>query len=222
MLTNKMKQHGFTLPELMIALVINSILIIALVAAVSANLNHYNTIINTNRLNQQLEAALAIMSNDIRRAGYSANAANDLGLDQNNNPFMTSTTDISVNAANNCIIFTYDHAKNGTLPAISASYDDDRYGFQLNNGVIQARPQGAAFSCSSPTAGWDNMTDPNLITITALTFTLNTSTVTTGPGTKGIAVRSVDITISGHLTNNASISSTVTQHIRLRNDKFIP
>jgi type IV pilus assembly protein PilW len=216
------KQCGFTMAELMIALVINSILVIGLIAAVSANLRHYNTTINTNRLNQQLETALDMMANDIRRAGYWENAYTDIGLDQNSNPFMANGVDISVNNTNSCILFAYDHSKNGSLPAISASYNDERYGYRLNGTVIQARPPGAAYDCSAAAGAWDNVTDANVVTITGLTFTLTTKTITTGPGARGIAMRSVDISVSGRLTSDATITNTLTQHVRLRNDKFIP
>ena len=66
------------------------------------------------------------------------------------------------------------------------------------------------------------MTNSNVINITALTFTLNTTTLTTGPGTRGVAIRSVDITLTGRLVNDATVTKTLTQHIRIRNDKFIP
>lgn len=211
---------GFTLIELMVVLTISSVLFIALSAAFIANINHYQKVINTTRLNQQLEAALRIMSSDIRRAGYWLNARNDIGTNTNNNPFMTNTTDISVNAANNCILFTYDYGKTGTLPAISSGSDDDRYGFQLSNNAIQTRPPGASFSCGAN--DWETMTDTSTISITALTFTLNTSTITTGPGTQGITQRSVDISVTGQLVSDATVTNTLTQHVRIRNDKFIP
>src|SRR5690242_10382660 len=115
------KNSGFTLTELLVALAVSALLFTALCSIFIANIVHYLKVLNTNRLNQQLESVLALMSNDIRRAGYWANANGDVGLHQNNNPFMTSSTDISVNAANNCILFTYDHANNGVLPAISSS-----------------------------------------------------------------------------------------------------
>lgn len=214
------KNSGFTLTELLVALAVSALLFTALCSIFIANIVHYLKVLNTNRLNQQLESVLALMSNDIRRAGYWANANGDVGLHQNNNPFMTSSTDISVNAANNCILFTYDHANNGVLPAISSSADDDRYGFQLNNQTIQARPPGAAFACGA--GGWESITDTHVIQITALTFTLNTSTVTTGPGTKGLAMRSVDISLTGQLASDPTVTKTLTQHVRIRNDKFIP
>ncbi|MDR3476517.1 MAG: prepilin-type N-terminal cleavage/methylation domain-containing protein [Gammaproteobacteria bacterium] len=215
------KQSGFTLPELVIALVVNIIVLAALVSIFVTNLQHYRKVINTNRLNQQLQTAMDIMSSDIRRAGFWSNASNDLNLDQNNNPFMTSTTDISVTGGN-CILFTYDHNQNGALPSISASSDDERYGYRLNGQTLQSRPWGASFACNAAASAWENITDPNVLLITNLTFTLNTQTILTGPGTAGITIRSVDISMTGTLANDTTTTKTITEHVRIRNDKFIP
>jgi prepilin peptidase dependent protein B len=216
------KQSGFTLTELLVALSLNILVLIALISIFVANLQHYRTVLNTNRLHQQLQSAMDIMSSDIRRAGYWANASNDLALNQNNNPFMASGTDISVGTGNTCILFTYDNSKNGSLPAISTSYDDERYGYRVNSQVLQTRPWGASFSCTASANAWENITDSTVILITNLTFTLNTQTITTGPGTARIILRSVDITLTGRLTSDATVTKTLTEHIRIRNDKFQP
>lgn len=214
--------RGFTFTELLVALTISALLFSLLIGVFIANLNHYHKSVNTNRLNQQLQSTLDLMTNDIRRAGYWANANGDVGTNQNNNPFMASATDITVNASKNCILFTYDHGNTGTLPSISSSYDDDRYGYRLSNGAVQTRPPGASFSCTAASSAWENVTDTNIINITDLTFTLNSSTVTTGPGVQGLTMRSVDISITGQLVSDSTIARTLTQHVRIRNDKFIP
>lgn len=213
-------QRGFTFTELLMALTINLFLFGALLTAYLANIDHYNETLQTLRLNQQLQTILNIMSNDIRRAGYWANANSDINLATNSNPFMGVGTDLTITGS--CILFAYDRDNNGVLPSISSGIDDERYGFRLINNAVQARPPGAAFSCAATQTAWENLTDPNLIQITALTFTLNSRTITTGPGTQGILLRSVDITITGRLTSNNAITKTLTQRIRLRNDKFIP
>ena len=216
------QQRGFTLVELLVALALNIVVLVALVSIFVANLQHYRIMLNTNRLYQQLHSAMDMMSTDIRRAGSWVNARNDLGLDQNNNPFMASGADITIGSPNSCILFTYDHNKTGTLPAISSSSDDDRYGYRLNGQVLQARPWGAAFSCAASAASWENMTDSSFMQVTALSFTLTTQTITTGPGTAGIQLRSVDITLTGRLASDATVTKTLTEHIRIRNDVFIP
>lgn len=215
-------RRGFTLVELLIALALNAIILTALISIFIANLYHYRNVINTNRLEQTLQAAMDIMANDIRRAGYWSNASNDLALDQNNNPFMASGLDVALGNSNTCILFSYDHDFNGALPSISSSYDDERYGYRLNGQAIQSRPWGATFSCSASASAWENITDPTIVTVTALTFSLTTQTVTTGPGTAGITLRSVDVTLTGQLASDSTVTKTITQHIRIRNDKFIP
>lgn len=223
MLINKQsKQAGFTFTELMIALTINALLFGALITIFLANLQHHKRSINTDRLNQQLQSALDIMSDDIRRAGYWANANTDVGLHQNNNPFMAAGIDLTINPAGNCILFAYDHDNNGSLPAVSSSVDDERYGFRLSNGALQTRPPGAAFICTAVNTAWENATDPSFIEITNLSFVQSTKNITTGPGTKGISMRSIDISITGRLTSDNTVTRTLTQHVRIRNDKFIP
>lgn len=216
------KHMGFTLVEAMIALVINLILFAALMVMFSKNLEHNTQSINTNRLYEQLQSAMQVISSDIRRAGYWGNAKNDVGTGLNNNPFVTNSADVSINGANNCILLSYDHNSDGALPAISSTIDDERYGYRLNNGAIQARPPGAPFDCAASSTSWENMTDPNVITITALSFTPINTTLTTGPAAQGVIIRSIDITITGRLVNDASVTKTLTQHVRIRNDKFIP
>jgi prepilin peptidase dependent protein B len=220
----KCHQQGFTLVELMVALVVNALIFIFLIAIFTTNLSHYNTILSTNRLNQQLEEIMQIMTTDIRRAGYWANANTNVGTGNNTNPFQNSGTgtDIAVGGpGNSCITFTYDHNNNGVLAAISSTSDDERYGYRLNGTNIQTRPWGAALSCTSPATAWETMNDAS-ITITALTFTINSSTLTTGPGAQGITERSVDITLTGNLTSNTAITKTMTQHVRINNDYFVP
>lgn len=216
------KNSGFTLVEIIIALAINAFLFTALISFLALNLTHQRKALNINRLNEQLEASMYTMANEIRRAGYWANANSDIGTGQNNNPFMAVSTDLSINPAGNCILFTYDADSNGALPSISSGTNDERFGFRLSEQTLQARPPGAAFDCNASANSWDNMSDPNIVNITNLTFTLTSQTVVTGPGTTGITVRSVDIALTGQLVSDSTVSQTLTEHVRIRNDKFIP
>ncbi|HTM64126.1 MAG TPA: hypothetical protein VL360_06450 [Gammaproteobacteria bacterium] len=214
------KIAGFTFVEILAALAINLVLFGGLITIFLSNINQYRISISTNKLNQQMQTAMVMMATEIRRAGYWANAQNDLNSTVNNNPFMASGTDITINAGGNCILFTYDSNKNGSLPSISSSSDDERYGFRLNGQTLQIRPFGSAFDCTAAASAWENVTDSNIIQITALTFTLSTSTIATGPGNKSIIFRSVDITMTARLTSDNSIVKTLTQHVHIMNDKF--
>lgn len=221
-LKKRAKSQGLTLIELMIAMAINLLLLLALTSMFSSNVGHFNQVNKSDLLKQQLQSAMQMMVNDIRRAGYWANASNDIGTGQNTNPFMAAGTDIAVNGSNNCILFSYDYNKDGSLPSITNSSDDERYGFRLLNNAVQARPPGAAFDCTASANAWENMTDTNLITVTALTFTLNTTSVPIGAASKTVKIRSVDITLTGQLVSDATVTLTLTEHVRVRNDKYVP
>lgn len=220
LIKSKVNEAGFTFVELLAALAINLLLFGGLITIFLSNINHYRTSISTNRLNQQMQTAMLVMTNEIRRSGYWANAQADLGSAVNNNPFMATGADVTVNVGNNCILFTYDSNSNGSLPSISASVDDERYGFRLSGQALQTRPFGASFDCSAATSAWENVTDTNIIQVTALSFTLNQSTIATGPGAKGIVLRSVDVSMTARLTSDNSVTKTITQHVRIMNDKF--
>jgi prepilin peptidase dependent protein B len=214
------KMRGFTLIELMIALAINTFLLAGLIDIFVVNLEHYRKVLNTNQLNEQLQSAVYFMTTEIRRAGYSGTAANDVNSGQNNNAFMTATTDIYIDAGHDCVLFTYDRSGNGTLPTISSSIDDERYGFRIYNNILQTRPPGALYTCTASASNWENMIDPNVITITALSFTPNNTTVSANG--HNLVIRSVDIAITGQLVSDSSVTKTITAHVRVRNDKYVP
>lgn len=169
-------------------------------------------------LNKTLSMVLSSMTKDIQRAGYWEQAETS-----NSNPFMvTGSTDITVNATNNCILLTYDADNDGSLPAISSAIDDERYGYRLQNNVIQSRPHGAAFSCTAPSTSWVDLTDPNMITVTQFNVVLNANTVDidgTGPT---LSIRNVTVTISAQLAKDATLSTTLTKEIKVYNDKYNP
>jgi prepilin peptidase dependent protein B len=215
------RQLGLTFAELLVALVINAILLAALIDIFSSNISHYNKTTSSDMLSQQLENAMQLMVSNIRRAGYWSNASNDISTGQNHNPFMAAATDVSVPSAT-CILLTYDAQKNGTLPSISNTYDDDRYGFRLNSASLQARPPGATFACNAAGSNWENVTDPNIVNITALSITLTTHTVPAGASTNNIITRSITISMTGQLVSNATVTKTLTSYVRIRNDKFTP
>ncbi len=204
------KLKGLTLIELLVALAINIFLLSALVLVFSNYLHNYNVQFRTNTLNQQMEVAMQVMLNDIRRAGY-----NSAAITSSSNPFtVTGSTDLTVTG--NCITFTYDHNLTGTLPSISSTSDDSRYGFRLSGSAIQSRPAGAAFSCAAAASAWENLTDPNIITITALSFTV---TSISPPSATSVKIRTVTISMTGQLVSDSTITKTLTQTIRVRNDK---
>lgn len=216
------KQKGFSFIEVLVALTIAVILLPSLIAVFTGFTKQYQASVNNARLNQTLQAALSLMTSDIRRAGFWKNAYTDLGQDSNHNPFMASN--ININNTGNCILFTYDKLGLGSLPSIGTGTDDERYGFRLMNNAIQARPSGAAYDCNATASAWTNITDPNVITITQLSFNQSTSTVniSTASGSPTLTVRTVTISVTGRSTSNSTVTKTLTQQVRVQNDLYSP
>jgi prepilin peptidase dependent protein B len=214
-----LKQKGFSLVEILVGLAAGSILLSALIALYVNTISSSNKLVATGKLEHSLNNTLSLMTAEIRRSGYYANALNDVFTGVNTNPFILSGVDINT-PNTSCILFAYDAGNNGVLPALGASGSDGRFGFRLNNTAIEMRPRTlAGFSCNSD--NWDALSDSNQVEITNLRFNINTNTQTVG-STSSLTTRSVDISISGRLISDNTITRTLTESVRIRNDKFIP
>lgn len=214
-------KNGFSLIELLVALSLGMILMFGLLTIYSSITRHSKRLIASSELRQTLQAAMNLISDDVRRAGFWVNAKNDVGNGVNTNPYMvTGTTDIYINEpANNCILLTYNATKVAPSGAIP---DSEKFGFRLVNNAIQFRPLGKPFNCNAVESDWDNITDSGVMTIDTLSFTHDNKVVYLNGGSANIIIRNVAVTISGHLVNEPSIATTITKTIRVRNSKFVP
>lgn len=218
-------QKGLSLIELLIAMVLGLVLLVGVSELYSNSARTYNDNIKVTRLNQELRAALTMMSNDIRRAGFSAAAAPTQWVNQN--PFQA----IFVNGNANCILFSYDHGNgsgsavgpDGILNTGTGLLVDENFGYRLSGDALQSRVNG--LGCDDN--GWQSLTDSS-ITITNLQFALNAQPIN-GPdadndGTADyvLTVRDVRILITGRLTNDATVTRTLDTTVRVRNDLFTP
>ena len=112
------QQKGFTLVELVIGVGLGSLLITGMLSSfVSSNRAALNQIAAAT-LDHEMRTAIYLIKTDIRRAGFWNDAINDLGSNANNNPFMQSGTDITIDSPNNCILFTYDTDADGNLATL--------------------------------------------------------------------------------------------------------
>lgn len=220
----RVNQDGFTLVELLVALLISAILITGLVSIYFSVVQHGGRILNANRLYEQMSAAMELMSGDIRRAGYWSQASSDYQQGTNSNPFMAPSTRLSVNGSNDCILLTFDNNGDGVLSSVNSGTDDEHYGYRLSGNAVQARPTSAAFNCTAASSAWENITDPKILTITGLTFTVTQKTVNLGSTwpTGMLTLTYVDISLSGQLANDSTMRMTMTNHIKVRNDLFSP
>lgn len=216
----KFRQTGVSLLELMIALLISTFVVSALVGLFFMAGRHNTSTLEITKLDAELNLVINSVARDVQRAGYWANSSSSA-----TNPFMqTGTTDITI-VGGNCVLLTYDHDADGNLAAVGVGTDDERYGYRLMNGAIQYRPSGASFSCNAVSDAWTNLTDTRIITITDFGLTLNVQSADidgAGVGTSAMQMRSLNVTITGQLAGDPAVTRTLTKTIKLYNDKYVP
>ena len=214
--------RGFTLVEMMVSMAVASISMAGIISVFANTVQNNTESIKYTRLNQELRAIMDVMSNDIRRAGYWADAN---GITAN--PFATSTAALAV-TGNSCITYSYDVDDSGG-PITSS----DNQGVKLigNSVGIMANANG----CGDSAAGdWDIISDPNSIEITNLNFQIisdadaafascinltsqarDCNTAISGDQIRSINV--VTITLAGRLINDISVNDSLAKTITVRN-----
>lgn len=232
MLILRAKQNGLTITELLIALTISMFVTLGILGAFSSSLFGSQQLLEKARLDRDLQVAMDMIVSDIQRAGYWSSASTTSTVTAN--PFMASTVDLVVNGTvttphpgitltsnGNCIMLAYDKDGGSTLQ------DDEEFGYQLRNNAIEYRPAGASFpaNCSPTPANWEQLTDPNFITVTAFTITktnVATDIDSSGAGVDTVNNRTITITLTGQLANDSTTTKTITRTVNVSNNKYSP
>lgn len=205
-------QKGVSIIEVLMALLISTIVTAAVITLFSNSLNTSRQLTGTAKLDQTLNNALETIAQDIQRAGYNTNATASA-----TNPFFSGADDVTIGGGANCVTFSYQIDSTSTPATVN------RFGYQLSGGAVQYRTSGTG--CGTGT--WSNLTDPNLVTISTFTTTLNTTNISPTTGSTSAAspytgYRSVTITITGALVSDPAVTRTITRTIKIYNNKYTP
>lgn len=150
----KSMQGGFSLVELLVAMVLGLIVIGAVLALVLSMINANNQTIQATRLTQELRATAALISADLRRAG----GVQDPLTTATANGGQPDTTLSTISTATaGCIQYSYANAPGGNFHAIS-----------LQNGAVFMDAGTSARACN----GGIRLSSQQ-VTITGLTFAQN-------------------------------------------------
>jgi type IV pilus assembly protein PilW len=182
---NMKRQRGVTLVELMLSSSIGITIVSSVITVYVATVGSSSDTLRMSKLNQELSTVMSVMTQDLRRAGYtgSANVATPTSNDFSNwddtalrvAASITVPTPLAATGAGECILYSYDSDNDGVED------DTDMVGFRLNNGAIQMRQQGDVTNntrhdnCNDTDDTWISVTDANLITVTNLAFSLANS-----------------------------------------------
>jgi prepilin peptidase dependent protein B len=222
-------QRGLGLVELLISATIGLFLLAGLTDFLGRSLITAGRNFQDARLTQDLNAAMELMTRDLRRAGYSSAAQGTLtASDAAANPFtqdaVAGAGDGGINLTTaGCVLYAYDlpNTQNGTRDST------ERLGFKLQGGVVQA---GTGVTTCTAVTGWQPVTDPAMSEITLLNFEYLDGTgavanpqqpfaASTGAAWV-VCTRLIQLTLTGRLVNNPTVTRTLTHSVRVRNDWY--
>lgn len=208
--------RGFSLIELMIAMVITLVVAVATVQ-ISANVFRTNTeSIHMIQLSQEMRSAIQLISRDIRRSGYNDDSLAGFLSTQAISSGVTMGA-LDANGVASCLRVQYDdldgNAKNVVyrLRVISAV------------GRISAH-FGAAASCDTllTDVGWVDISDPILTHISGLEFVLDNHLTDiaenlSNGNTIQVGVEQISIVIDATLRANNAVTRSITNEVQIRN-----
>jgi len=113
-----------------------------------------------------------------------------------------------------CVLINYDFDTDG-----DGDYDVGRFGYRYDsvNKAVEIRTAGAGTDTCSSGGTWEDLTDSNVVEITAFSVTDNSPATVTGSGLT-VAIREYTISVTGQLKADATVSRTFRETIRVRND----
>lgn len=202
------RQTGLTLIELMIAMVIGLIIVASVIGLFISMMSSNTTNLNEIRLNQELRAAMSLMTRDLRRAGYNGGSASVAGV---SNPFSTdassagaASTALNIGAGDDDVIFAYDVDADGVLDS------GEVLGYQVSSNTLQLCLADSVANCTT----WQSLTDPDVVNITDLTF------IETNASSATAQFKQITIELTGEWVRDSDFTRTITETIKRRNDHF--
>ncbi len=211
-------QRGLSMVELLVGMAIALFITATGATLLAGNLRESRSLLLEARLMQDLRTAADVVSRDLRRAGYWGSASNgvwDAGASRvDSNPYH-GVSPTNVTAAEVAFRYSRDAIENDLVDS------NEQFGFRLRGGAIELQ-LGAG--------NWQALTDVGTMIVTGFDVTPSAQDIdlqgfcptecpvgsTTCPPRQ--QVRSLAVTISGRLANDARVTRSVRSHVRLRND----
>lgn len=207
---------GFTLVELMIAMVIMLVVTLATVQ-ISANVFSTNTeAVHMIQLSQEMRSVIQLISRDIRRAGYNDDSLAGFLATQAINSGVTMG-DLDENNVANCLRIQYDDLDGVAKNAV--------YRLRVVSEVGRVSANfGAAATCDTAItdANWVDISDPILSHISGVEFVLDNNLIDiaenlSNGNTIQVGVEQISVIISATLRSNPTVTRSITNEVQIRN-----
>jgi len=207
------RDQGFSLVELLVGIVVGIIALAGALSIVVSSLVSGTSTVRAARLSQDLSGVMQMLTGDVRRAGYWGGAVGS-------SPYNRARPSFALDG-DDCLLYAYDADGNGVAES------DELFGFRLHANAVEMRIRGEDFTdCGDDANEWEPLTDPRLLTVTALSFVDGSRCLTrTGvevacaDASAFVKVRNLTVTVSGQLTDDPAVSKTLVESVRIRNDE---
>jgi type IV pilus assembly protein PilW len=229
------RQRGAGVVEVMVAMTISLVVTAAMITMMSNSLGSTARIIKMTKLSDDLRITMQMMSRDIRRSSYNANAVfcyanSNCGTD---GAGVTLAGDVSIwnndalvtdGTAGNCVTFLLDRDHDGD------STENDAGGFRRavsgGVGVLEMWIGGAEPACDVDSDDWVAITNPGNMDITAFEVdsgqSFEAEVYNDGAGnTLSQRVRRIHMNLAGRLVMDNTITRQLEETINIRNDLLL-
>lgn len=237
------RSGGFSLIELMVALVVGLIVSGAVLAFTVSSVRANSEYVQAVRLTQELRAVGQFVDSELRRAGYDEAAlsyvANTTATEFSDfSPILVDST-----AGANCVIYAYDRSP-GNPGQVDLANQEVR-GIRRSTvtidgesvGVIEvAESNTAAPDCDgaapdytkfpvacNATSGWCAFTDPRTVAVDTFTIDVDGEAgdshglqEITATGYTPMQIREFKVSLAGHLRSDADVSQSLALNVKVR------
>ena len=224
------RQAGASLMEVMVAMSISLVVTAAMIALMANSLSTTARIVKMTKLSDDLRVAMQMMTRDLRRSSFNAQAIQCHGnADCEADGSLTLADDVAI-VGSDCFWFEMDRGFNGD------STDDEAGGFRRRSKIVGDSAVGwiemytgdTQPTCDEPagTGGWVAVTDPEDINITA--FSVDDALSYTEEVLRDVygnvvqqKVRKIRMNMQGQLVMDSTIVRRMEDIISVRNDLIL-
>lgn len=218
-------QAGYTLMEAVVSISISLVVTSAMIGLMANSLGSTSRIVNMTKLSDDLRNTMQMMTRDVRRTSYTADAMfcygnEDCGSDGS----VTVPADITISNTNDCFTFLLDRDHDGDAT------ENDAGGFRRRVangvGVIEMWTGNNQPDCAANNANWVTVTNPGSMNITTFSVDDNLSYTQVifdddAGNTVSQKVRKVRLAIDARLVSSAGVTRRIEDVISVRNDLLL-
>lgn len=213
-LTVRARQRGLSLVELLIGIAVGFFVLGATIFLVVGFGGENRRLLLEARLNQDMRAAMDIVTREVRRAGYWQNAqAGAWYYGQVGTPVPYEDTNYATITTPSSSEITYNYSKD----ADNATATNEQFGFRLSSNTLQMNIG----------SGYQDLTDSGSTRITGFTVQPRTPSqviaiacvTTCTVNCPTLEVREYTITMTAEAAGDSTVTRTMRSDVRVRNDR---